>query len=64
MKLITGLHLFLSLSLLEENQKVSDNTVNLGVYGRIILKWTSQKQNRKVWIGCIWLRRGTIGRPL
>jgi len=26
---------------------------------RIILKWTSEKRGGKVWIGFVWLRKGT-----
>ena len=36
-----------------------DHFIDLGVDGRIVLKWIFQKWNRVVWTGPIWLRTGT-----
>jgi hypothetical protein len=38
-----------------ENLKVTDNSVNIGVDGRLQLKWVLKKQGVKMWISCIWL---------
>jgi len=38
-----------------------DHSENLGVDGRIILKWILRKYGRKLWTVCIWLRIGTSG---
>jgi hypothetical protein len=40
--------------------KDRDHLGNLGVYGRIILKWIL-KIERSAWTGFIWLRFGTGG---
>jgi hypothetical protein len=32
---------------------------DLGVDGKIILKWILGKQGGNVWIGCVWIRIGT-----
>jgi len=45
---------FLSRNLLRRS-----HTEDLGIAGRIILNWISQKQGEKVWTGFIWLRIGT-----
>jgi hypothetical protein len=40
-----------------------DHLKDLGVDGRIILKWILRKWTR-IWSGFIWLRLGTTGRVL
>jgi hypothetical protein len=32
----------------------------LGLDGKIILKWILHKSIRKIWIGYVWLRKGTM----
>jgi hypothetical protein len=34
--------------------------IDIGIGGRIILKWTSKEQNISVWTGFIWLRIGFV----
>jgi hypothetical protein len=34
---------------------------DVGVDGRIILKWIWEKYGENMWTGFIWLRRGTSG---
>jgi hypothetical protein len=46
---------------LSENLKGRDQAEDLGVYGRIILKYILEKWCGKLWIGCIWLRIETSG---
>jgi hypothetical protein len=36
-----------------------DHTEDLGLDGRIALKWILQKQDWRVWTGFIWLKIGT-----
>jgi hypothetical protein len=38
-----------------------DQSENLGIDGRIILKWILGKEGWRVWIGFMWLRIGTVG---
>jgi hypothetical protein len=37
------------------------NSEDLGIDGKIILDWISDKQGGKVWTGCIWFRIGASG---
>jgi hypothetical protein len=34
---------------------------DLGVDGKIIIRWTFRELDVEVWTGCIWLRIGTGG---
>jgi hypothetical protein len=47
-----------------KNLKVRDQSEELGVEGRIILKWILGKQDEQMWTGFIWLRIETCGRLL
>jgi hypothetical protein len=38
-----------------------DNLEDLGIDGRIILRWSLEKWGLKVWTGFIWLRIQTSG---
>jgi hypothetical protein len=44
--------------------KGRDQSEDLGIEGRIILEWTSEKYNSKLSTGFIWLRTGAGGRLL
>jgi hypothetical protein len=42
--------------------KGRDRQEDLGVDGRIVLKWILGKYGWRVWIGFVWLRIGTSGK--
>jgi len=39
-----------------ENLKGRDHSEDLGVDGRVILEWISEKYGGKVWTGFMWFR--------
>jgi len=47
-----------------ENLRDRDHLEDLGVDGRIILRWILRKWDVGVWIGSSWLRIGTGGGHL
>jgi hypothetical protein len=44
-----------------ENLREGDHLKDLGVDGRIILKWTCERLDGEAWTGSMWLRIGTGG---
>jgi hypothetical protein len=44
-----------------ESQQEEDHWENQSVGGWAILKWISERYDRMVWIGLIWVRIGTAG---
>jgi hypothetical protein len=55
---VTVHYVFIHTKFWSENPKGGEDSGDLGVDGRIILKW---KQGEKVWIVFLWLRTGTSG---
>jgi hypothetical protein len=57
-------YIFISTIQQQESLKGRDHSEDLGIDGRIILKWISGKRGWGVWIELIWLGMGTSGRLL
>jgi hypothetical protein len=47
-----------------ENGKGRNNSEDLGVDGKVILEWISEKWSGKVWTGSVGLRIGASGGVL
>jgi hypothetical protein len=43
------------------NLKKRDHLENLGIDGKILLKWIISEWYRLAWAGFVWLRRGNSG---
>jgi len=46
---------------LERNIRETDHLEDLGVDGKIILKWIFNNWDEQTWTGLVWLRIGTRG---
>jgi hypothetical protein len=51
-------------TVLLQNLKGRDHLEDLGVDGKTTLQWILEEQDRKVWNGFIYLRKGSSGRLL
>jgi len=49
---------------LERNIRETDHLEDLGVDGKIILKWIFNNWDEQTWTGLVWLRIGTRGGHL